>query len=378
MSGAAPQRVLMTADSVGGVWTYALELSRQLGRHGVEVTLLVMGGKPDSDQVREAAEISNLSLIGTDLRLEWMADSRQDLELAGELLLELESEQQPDIVHLNNYWHGALPFQAPVLLAAHSCVSTWWEACRAGPLPPEWSPYREAVAAAVAAADLVVAPSRAYLDAFAAAHGRPRAASVIWNGRDPRRYHSRSKRPVVLAAGRLWDDAKNIGALCQAADGLDNLVLIAGDADGPDGACIDQPANVTWLGRLTANRLSEHMAEAAIFAAPARYEPFGLGILEAALSGCALVLADIPTLRELWDGDAIFVRADDPEALRDALRMLLDDPKRAEEFGRRARTRGLRYSADAMGDAYLAAYRKLVAAPGRRLPAAAAGQGAAA
>ncbi len=31
---------------------------------------------------------------------------------------------------------------------------------------------------------------------------------------------------------------------------------------------------------------------------PARYEPFGLSVLEAALSGCALVLGDIPSLRE--------------------------------------------------------------------------------
>lgn len=378
MSGAEPQRVLMTADSIGGVWSYALELARQLGRHGVEVTLVVMGGKPDAEQVREAARISSLSLIGTDLRLEWMAGSRQDLELAGEILLELEAEQQPDIVHLNNYWHGALPFQAPVLLAAHSCVPTWWSACRKCPVPPQWGPYREAVAAAVAAADMVIAPSRSYLEAFMAAHGRPKAARVIWNGRDSRNYRSRPKRPVVLAAGRLWDEAKNIAALCRAADGLGHPVLIAGDIDGPDGARLDQPANVTCLGRLTAARLSAHMAEAAVFAAPARYEPFGLGILEAALSGCALVLGDIATLRELWEDAAIFAPSDDPDALREALRALLEDPRRAEQMGQRARHRALRYDAQAMGDSYLAAYRELIAAPDRQLPAATAKQGAAA
>src|SRR5437868_5547300 len=33
------RRVLMTADTVGGVWSYALELSRALGKCGVEVGL---------------------------------------------------------------------------------------------------------------------------------------------------------------------------------------------------------------------------------------------------------------------------------------------------------------------------------------------------
>jgi glycogen synthase len=378
MTGGEPERVLMTADSVGGVWAYSLELARQLGRRGVEVTLFTMGGKPDAEQVREAADIANLSLIGTDLRLEWMPDSRRDLDLAGEMLLELEAEQQPDIVHLNNYCHAVLPFQAPVVVAAHSCVPTWWRACREGPLPQAWRPYCEAVAAAVAAADLVVAPSQAYLDAFLAVHGRPRVARVIHNGREHGDYGTGTKRPFVLAAGRLWDDAKNIAALCRAADGLGHAVLIAGDLDGPDGARFDLPANVAWLGRLPAERLREHMAEAAVFAAPARYEPFGLGVLEAALSGCALVLGDIPTLRELWDGAAVFVPPEDAEALREALRGLLDDPARAAVFGGRARVRALRYGADRMGAEYLAAYCELLAAPGRRQLVAAAGQEAAA
>jgi hypothetical protein len=47
-------------------------------------------------------------------------------------------------------------------------------------------------------------------------------------------------------------------------------------------------ARVTPLGELTRRQLAREMGCAAIFAAPARYEPFGLAALEAALSGCAL------------------------------------------------------------------------------------------
>ncbi len=54
------RKVLMTADSVGGVWTYALQLASEFGERGIEVTLVVMGGKPSPDQAREAGAIKNL------------------------------------------------------------------------------------------------------------------------------------------------------------------------------------------------------------------------------------------------------------------------------------------------------------------------------
>lgn len=358
----------MTADSVGGVWTYALQLASELGRRDVEVTLVVMGGKPSPDQAREAAEIKHLSLIGTDLRLEWMSEPDADLEISGRLLLELEAEQRPDIVHLNGYAHAALPFTAPVLVAAHSCVPSWWAACRGTPLPAEWSAYRQRVAAGVAAADLLVAPTQSFLHDFIDLHGAPRASRVILNGRDPAVFAPGPKRAMALAVGRLWDEAKNTGTLCRAADGLGWPVLVAGEATSPEGGTAELPPNVHCVGRIGTPEIAARMAEAAVFAAPARYEPFGLAILEAAFSGCALVLGDIPTLRELWEGAAIFVAPEDAGALRDALSALLSDPEAAAALGRRARRRAGRYTAARMGGAYLEAYAGML--PGRAAEAA--------
>ena len=34
----------------------------------------------------------------------------------------LERRLRPDVVHLNGYTHGALPWRAPVLVVGHSCV----------------------------------------------------------------------------------------------------------------------------------------------------------------------------------------------------------------------------------------------------------------
>jgi glycosyltransferase involved in cell wall biosynthesis len=181
---------------------------------------------------------------------------------------------------------------------------------------------------------------------------------------------------MVLAAGRLWDEAKNIRTLCEAADGLPWPVMIAGDTTSPDGGTIETPPNVLWLGRMRSADLVTRMAEASIFAAPARYEPFGLAVLEAALSGCALVLGDIPTLRELWDGAACFVPPDDAAALREALGVLQADAGEVAALGAEARRRAQTYSAKRMGEAYLEAYEHLaggrvVAFPGAALRASA-------
>jgi glycosyltransferase involved in cell wall biosynthesis len=108
--------------------------------------------------------------------------------------------------------------------------------------------------------------------------------------------------------------------------------------------------------------MAEWYARASIYALPARYEPFGLSILEAASAGCALVLGDIATLRENWDGAADFVAPDDGDALAGAIQRLIDDPLRRDRQARLARRRARRFPADRMAAAYLTLYRELTAA----------------
>jgi glycosyltransferase involved in cell wall biosynthesis len=83
------------------------------------------------------------------------------------------------------------------------------------------------------------------------------------------------------------------------------------------------------------------MRRSAIFAAPSRYEPFGLAVVEAAISGAALVLADIPTFRELWSNAALFVFPDDSAGWSRAVTELAEDSvlrgRLSAEAGARAR-----------------------------------------
>jgi glycosyltransferase involved in cell wall biosynthesis len=237
---------------------------------------------------------------------------------------------------------------------------------RREPAPPAFDRYREEVARGLAGADLVVAPTRAMLDAIARHYGAPAQARVIPNGRSAARFTPQEKEALVLCAGRLWDAAKNASALDAAAQGLPWPVLLAGEDEHPDPARRGRrgPRHARALGHLTPAALAAFYARAAIYALPARYEPFGLSVLEAALAGCALVLGDIPSLRETWNGAAAFVDPDRPDRLRAVLLGVIEREELRARLSSQARSRALELGPERMADDYLAAYRDLAAGGG--------------
>jgi hypothetical protein len=335
-------KVLMTADTVGGVWTYALDLSRTLAPYGCEITLATMGGRLSATEARTAAGIRNLHLHESSFRLEWMDEPWNDVTDAGGWLLELAHTVQPNIVHLNNFAHGALPWPAPVLIVGHSCVLSWWQAVKGEPAPAQWERYAAVVRRGIEAADLLIAPTQA-----------------IHTGRSPGLFRRGTKEPLILAVGRLWDEAKNVQVLDQAAGAVRWPVYVAGEEHHPSGGQ-QHFANVTPLGKLAAPELSSWFARAAIYALPARYEPFGLSVLEAALSGCALVLGDIPSLREVWGNAALYVAPDDPLEIAAALVKLSTDDQLRTRLAHAAYLRGQQYTLSAMGVGYWQAYQTLL------------------
>src|SRR5205085_1278254 len=118
------------------------------------------------------------------------------------------------------------------------------------------------------------------------------------------------------------------------------------------------------LGRLSAQALAGWFGRASIYALPARYEPFGLSALEAGLSGCALVLGDIASLREIWEGAAAFVPPDEPEALRAAINELIGDTPRRTRLAEKAHLRALEFTPQRMVEAYLDAYYRVTSRSG--------------
>lgn len=355
-------RVMITADAVGGVWTYASGLARELARRGHEITLVTLGPAPRRDQAAALAQ-AGVFIEVTDLPLEWMAPEGDELPRSLERLAALARQIDPDVVHLNSFREAQGAFTAPVLVVAHSCVRSWWRACRGEePSEPRWLRYAANVAAGLAAADAWVAPTQAFRDVVATLYRPPLSGRIIHNGVELPA-GPRVKRPVILAGGRLWDEAKNLRALAEIAPRLSWPVRLAGAAHAPGGAgagAFEAPT-VALLGELSRPELLAEMQAAELFVAPAVYEPFGLTVAEAAACGCALVLSDIPSFRELWDGAALFVDPRDGDALAAAIERLCRELGLRHQLRKAARRRAADYGMAPAASAYEALYGALAA-----------------
>ncbi len=345
-------RILLTTDAVGGVWRYSLGLAREWAADGIAVELAVLGPDPEPAQVREAEAIPGLVLHRTGLDLDWTAADPDALERSATGLAALARRCCVDSVHLHApaLLGRDARWPAPVVAVLHSCLLTWWRAIRSGP-PPDGFAWRiEAAGRGIERADQVVAPSRAFRDAVRDAYRTGREVVAIHNGRTPLPMSDApvAERPhAVLSAGRFWDEAKDAATLDAAAALLDAPVRAAGSFRAPDGGTIGTRA-LHRLGSLDEHGLADAFGAARVFVSTARYEPFGLAVLEAAQAGLALVLSDIPTFRELWDGAATFVQPGDAAGFAAAMMRALDDPAPLAEA---AQSRAARYSTVAMAAA---------------------------
>jgi glycosyltransferase involved in cell wall biosynthesis len=184
----------------------------------------------------------------------------------------------------------------------------------------------------------------------------------------PQAFRPSAKEASIATVGRLWDPAKNIAALGDVAAALPWPIYAAGSNIDIDGKPRRQRA-LHPLGELSRPEVASLLSRAAIFALPARYEAFGLSVLEAALAGCALVLGDIPELRETWNDAALYVPPEDRRALRRALRAMIDDPARRLDLARRSRARALARAPERTASAYLALYAEVRKGRGRSVEA---------
>jgi glycosyltransferase involved in cell wall biosynthesis len=342
-----PKRVLISTDAIGGVWAYTVELARAFSRRRVEVEIAVLGPGVTAEQRITIARLQDVRLHETGLPLDWTAKAPCALDIASNTLAALAERLRVDTIQLHtpalvaqSLWH------APVLVVIHSCIGTWWSAVRGGQPPEDFQWRIAAVKAGLEAADCVVAPTRAFAEMVRSVYGSAREIDVVHNGREAPGPAPATAvtREGVLAAGRLWDEGKGIAVLDDATALMSGIpVRAAGAVLGPNSVAV-RLQRMQALGTLDERRMAEVMAEARVFASPARYEPFGLAVLEAAQASLPLVLADIPTFRELWDGAAIFLPPTESLAWAAALSTLHAQPELCRRWGMKARARAATYS----------------------------------
>jgi glycogen synthase len=359
--------ILMTADTVGGVWTYTHELVTGLLRRGHRVTLVSFGGHPTPEQTQWINGLESLAYFPTAYRLEWMQESINDIEQSSAWLHQLIQQVEPDLLHFNQYAYGALPTRIPKIVVAHSDVVSWWVNTREE-APPETSWlrwYRGLVSNGLSGAHSVIAPSEWMLNALKTYYISPAESQVIHNGRDAALFdQSAPKENCVVTVGRLWDEAKQVSLVVEHNHSVP--VYVAGSVEHPESlgagtAKSYDRGGVTWLGSQSCQQLRHLYAKAAVYAGTSRYEPFGLAPVEAALSGCALLLNDIPTFHELWGDAACYFDRNNPERLAAKIRMLIDNPGQREQFAACAMDRAsTAFCSDRMLDSYERAYSSLV------------------
>ncbi|USU12343.1 glycosyltransferase family 4 protein [Sphingomonadaceae bacterium OTU29THOMA1] len=391
-------KILLTTDAVGGVWQYTTELAQALSARGVECVVAVLGPAPDENQrialvssvlprkresrakqdvarnsgfLRSQEHGVPITLIETGLPLDWTCADAAPVLAAGKAIATLAKDHAADLIHYNMPTLAAVGTPpVPSIAVAHGCVSTWWEAAKGTPLGQDYRWHRALTADGLRAVDRVVAPSAAYATIVERHYRLETPVLAIHNGRtlagayDP----AAPMADIALTVGRLWDGVKNAALLDKAAARLPIPFLAAGASKGPHGETI-RLDHLRELGHLSGEQIAAHLAKRPIFVSAASFEPFGLAVLEAAQAGCALVLADIPTFRELWDGAASFVPLDGRWC--EAIEALVHDTPRRAALGEAARSRAARYTPDATADRMLALYRDVIAShpPARKAAA---------
>lgn len=348
-------RALITTDTVGGVWTFTQELAGQLLSRGWSIHLVSLGRAPSEAQQRwferTATQCSGqFSWAALDVPLEWMEENHRAWDEAAPALARMVQEFGAQALHSNQLCFGALPVNIPRIVTAHSDVLSWARACREAPLEdsPWLRQYLQLVRRGLSQAHAIVAPTEWMANSLLDNFPLQKRPLVIANGRTISPDDRSPRKLQAITAGRLWDEAKNVGMLGDVRSPVP--LLIAGDAQGGSGTTKVAPSGVTFLGSLASEELLQIFRESAMYLCTSRYEPFGLAPLEAALCGCAVLANDIPSLREVWRGGALYFH--DAESLTALLNQVSKAPDELSAAQQRSLERARRFTADRMASGY--------------------------
>ena len=356
-------RVLLTTDTVGGVWTYTKELTEGLLHQSHAVALVSFGQLPSADQARWCRITAErhphrFSYTASETPLEWMDENGSAYSGAEDLLLGLADRFEPDLLHSNQFCFGKLPVSIPRLVVAHSDVLSWAAVCQPQGVgsSPWLDRYKLLVQTGLLAATALVAPTRWMLQALAQNFVTPAAANVIPNGRDiPLTPPPGPRELRAVSVGRLWDKAKGLALLGDVSSTIP--INIAGDIQHGSQSAPTAIGFAKLLGKLDDDSLIDLFRSSSIYLALSVYEPFGLAPLEAALCGCAVLARDIPSLREVWGSAARYF--EDAATLSSLLSDLAGSPA-LEDLRTRSFNRAQEMSRARMTELYLDLYQHLL------------------
>ncbi len=249
---------------------------------------------------------------------------------------------------LVHFPHYNLPLIEPghFVVTVHDLFPFQYPEIHSGPLPRRLN--QMLMRNAVRRAERVITPSQA--TALAVRQSFPRSADRVLSipeAADDRFTSLRNpeaeaawqmrlgiRPPYVFYLGQ-WKAYKNLPLLLEAFARVrrthpNSQLVIAGD--DPRHPEVRQQAaalpegSVVLPGHLPESAVPDLYRGAALVVLPSRAEGFGLPVIEAMACGVPVICSDLPVLREIADGVALFCDPNDPAAFADAMGAVLDAP----------------------------------------------------
>jgi glycosyltransferase involved in cell wall biosynthesis len=356
-------------DSYGGIEQFIYQLARGSTLRGVDVDVLSLSSDVNSEtQLFDGHTVHRV---------------RKDFEIASTgfsfraFARFAALARQADIVHYHYPWpfgdavHFATALSKPTVLTYHSDI------VRKQRLLTLYKPLMKRFLKSV---DRIVATSQNYLETSDTLSGYLDKTQVIPIGLDRSTYPDPDATRVAAWREKIGERFflfvgvlryyKGLHILLDALRGTGYPLVIVGA--GPIEAELRTHAaqigltNIHFVGALSDSdkvALLE-LSYAVLFPSHLRSEAFGISLLEGAMFGKPMISSEIGTgtsYINIHGETGLVVPPNDPNILREALRILYENPERAHEMGRRAYDRYQTYfTAEQMTGRYIDLYDELL------------------
>jgi len=356
-------------ESQGGVEQFIYQLARGSAQQGVEVDVLSL----NSGKLNETRRFENYTIhqVHRDFEIASTAVSVRAIAKFTSLA------RMADLIHFHFPWpfadlvHFVTAASKPTILTYHSDIVRQQALLKI---------YRPLMNRFLGDVDSIVATSQNYLESSEALARFREKTSVIPIGLDPSTYpvpeSSVTARWLEELGNRFFLFVgvlryyKGLHLLIEANRGVDYPLVIVGA--GPVEAELRRHAadacltRTRFLGALPdVDKVALfNLSYAVVFPSHLRSEAFGISLLEGAMFGKPMISSEIGTGTSYINSHqetGLVVAPGDPDALREAMQYLYDNPAGAAEMGRQAYSRYLRYfTAGQMVDRYIHLYREVI------------------
>ncbi|MEW6731975.1 MAG: GT4 family glycosyltransferase PelF [Acidobacteriota bacterium] len=202
----------------------------------------------------------------------------------------------------------------------------------------------------------------------------PERIKVIYNGADPARFRplesTQKTRPLVVNIGLIFP-------LKGTADLIDAAALVRKEISDVEFRLYGSASDAEYLAECQRRVHTQSLQQTVIFAGTTSEpwhayseadvvalasisEGFPYVVIEAMLSGAAIVATDVGGVREALADTGLLVRPHHPIELAEAITALLKSPTERIQLGKRARARALQYFTQARFlDEYRESYQRL-------------------